>query len=69
MQWFVRGLVGRTAAADSSQMRGRHAGGGEERRFGEGRLCVRQVRILLNTAAETVDWNGAVEECEMVEVA
>jgi len=30
---------------------------------------VRQLRILLNTAVETVDWNGAVEECAMVGVA
>jgi len=49
--------------------KGRHVGGGEEQRVGEGWLCVRQLRILLNTAVETVDWNGAVEECAMVGVA
>lgn len=63
----MRGLVGRTAAAESSQMKGRHVGGGEEQRIGEGWLCVRQVRIPLNTAVETVDWNGAVEGYEMGE--
>lgn len=65
----MRGLVGRTAAAESSQMKGRPVGGGEGQRVGEGWLCVRQLRIFLNTAVETVDWNGAVEECAMVGVA
>ena len=50
----MRVLVGRTLAAESSQMNGIRVGGGGEQGLGEGRLCVRQVRIVLITAVRIV---------------